>query len=68
MVPSSNTVTPFAATRFPIFPENALELNELAIKNGVTAVVDCGVAPGMGNIILGHYDRLFQIENFTKNF
>ena len=47
------------------FPENALELNELAIKNGVTAVVDCGVAPGMGNIILGHYDRLFQIENFT---
>lgn len=47
------------------FPENALELNELAIENGVTAVVDCGVAPGMGNIILGHYDKLFQIENFT---
>ncbi len=46
------------------FPENALELNELAIENGVTAVVDCGVAPGMGNIILGHYDKLFQIENF----
>ncbi|MGB5393322.1 MAG: saccharopine dehydrogenase C-terminal domain-containing protein, partial [Lutimonas sp.] len=35
------------------------------IENGVTAVVDCGVAPGMGNIILGHYDKLFQIENFT---
>ncbi|MGB5384975.1 MAG: saccharopine dehydrogenase C-terminal domain-containing protein [Lutimonas sp.] len=47
------------------FPENALELNQLAIENGVTAVVDCGVAPGMGNIILGHYDKLFQIENFT---
>jgi saccharopine dehydrogenase-like NADP-dependent oxidoreductase len=47
------------------FPENALELNDLAVKNGVTAVVDCGVAPGMGNIILGHYNELFQIENFT---
>ena len=35
------------------FPENALELNELAKRNNVTAIVDCGVAPGMGNVILG---------------
>lgn len=39
------------------FAENALELNELARKNGVTAVVDCGVAPGMSNMICGHEVR-----------
>ena len=27
------------------------ELNELAKKRGVTAVVDCGVAPGMSHIL-----------------
>ena len=35
------------------FSENALELDTLAKKNNVTAIVDCGVAPGMGNILLG---------------
>ena len=34
-------------------PEDFLELDELAKNKGVTAVADCGVAPGMGNIILG---------------
>ncbi len=37
------------------FPEDPFELNELAIRNKVTAVIDCGVAPGMGNIILGYH-------------
>lgn len=35
-------------------PENALELDELAKEHGVTAVVDCGVAPGMSNLMAGH--------------
>jgi lysine 6-dehydrogenase len=34
-------------------PENALELDALAKEKGVTAVVDCGVAPGMSNMISG---------------
>jgi len=34
-------------------PENALDHDELAKKNGVTAVVDCGVAPGMSNLLCG---------------
>lgn len=38
------------------FPENPLSLDALAKKNGVTAVVDCGVAPGLCNIIAGHHD------------
>ena len=46
------------------FPENALELNDLAKENNVTAIVDCGVAPGMGNIILGYHNELMNITNF----
>lgn len=35
------------------FAEDALELDDLAKAKGVTAVVDCGVAPGMSNMICG---------------
>jgi len=45
-------------------PENILELNDLAIKNGVTAFVDMGVAPGLDNIILGYYDSFLNVESF----
>jgi lysine 6-dehydrogenase len=41
------------------FPEDPFELDALAKKKNVTVVTDCGVAPGMGNIILGyHYKRM----------
>lgn len=46
------------------FPENCLELDEIAKANGVTALVDIGVAPGMDNIILGHYDSQWEISDF----
>ena len=46
------------------FPENALELNKLAKQNNVTAIVDCGVAPGMGNIILGYHNEQIKITDF----
>ena len=46
------------------FPENALELDDLAKENHVTAIVDCGVAPGMSNLILGYYNERMQITNF----
>jgi saccharopine dehydrogenase-like NADP-dependent oxidoreductase len=46
------------------FPENSLDLQDLALKMGVTAIVDCGVAPGMDNIILGHYDNLMELDHF----
>jgi saccharopine dehydrogenase-like NADP-dependent oxidoreductase len=46
------------------FPEDALLLNELAIENGVTAIVDCGVAPGMTNLVLGRYNEEMQVTNF----
>ena len=46
------------------FPEDALELDKLAKEKNVTAIVDCGVAPGMGNIILGYYNEKFKITHF----
>ena len=46
------------------FPENALELDQLAKKNDVTAIVDCGVAPGMSNLVLGYYNERMKITDF----
>ncbi len=46
------------------FPENSSELDALAKQNQVTAIVDCGVAPGMGNIILGYYNEQLNLTDF----
>jgi lysine 6-dehydrogenase len=46
------------------FPENVFELDELAKKHGVTAITDCGVAPGMDNIILGYYNSKMKLTDF----
>lgn len=46
------------------FSEDAHHLHQLAIENNVTAIVDCGVAPGMSNIILGRYNEEMQVSNF----
>jgi saccharopine dehydrogenase-like NADP-dependent oxidoreductase len=46
------------------FPENALQLDKLAKENNVTAIVDCGVAPGMSNLILGYHNQRMEIESF----
>ena len=46
------------------FPENAFELDDIAKKNNVTAIVDCGVAPGMSNLILGYHNARMHVESF----
>ena len=46
------------------FPEDPFLLNDLAVAKNVTVVTDCGVAPGMGNIILGYHDRKMKITNY----
>lgn len=38
------------------FPEDPMALDDLAKSRQVTAVVDCGVAPGLSNIIAGYVD------------
>lgn len=46
------------------FPEDAFLLDDLAKKHNVTVVLDCGVAPGMSNIILGYHHQKMKIENY----
>ena len=46
------------------FGEDPFELDELAKENNVTAIVDCGVAPGCSNIILGFHSSQMEIEEF----
>ncbi len=46
------------------FPENCFDLDHLAKKNNVFAVVDCGLAPGMDNIILGYLDTKMEVNKF----
>jgi lysine 6-dehydrogenase len=42
------------------FPEDPFELDKLAKQNNVTAVVDCGVAPGMSNLLAGHVNSVLD--------
>ena len=46
------------------YPENPFDLADLAIEKGVTAIVDCGVAPGMSNYLSGYaYGKLDKTES-----
>jgi lysine 6-dehydrogenase len=46
------------------FPEDPFLLDELAKEKGVTVVTDCGVAPGMGNIILGYHNKKMKVNRY----
>jgi saccharopine dehydrogenase-like NADP-dependent oxidoreductase len=46
------------------FPEDALQLDRLAKQRNVTAITDCGVAPGVSNFIIGRYNEEIKIESF----
>jgi len=46
------------------FPEDVLQLDELAKEKKITAITDMGVAPGMSNLILGRYNEEFIVTNF----
>ncbi len=46
------------------FPEDPFLLDELAKKNNVTVITDCGVAPGMGNIILAHHNLNMKVTSY----
>ncbi|HKL07635.1 MAG TPA: saccharopine dehydrogenase C-terminal domain-containing protein [Bacteroidales bacterium] len=45
-------------------PENVLSLDSMAKENNVTVIMDCGVAPGMPNIIAGYHHEQMTIESF----
>ncbi len=48
------------------FDEDCFELDALAKGQNLTAIVDCGIAPGCGNLILGdasrQWDRITRFE------
>jgi saccharopine dehydrogenase-like NADP-dependent oxidoreductase len=46
------------------FPEDALQLDKLAKQKEVTAITDCGVAPGLSNFIIGHNNEEMKIDSF----
>jgi lysine 6-dehydrogenase len=46
------------------FPEDPWPLHQLARDNDITVITDCGVAPGMGNIILGHHNSNMVVDSF----
>lgn len=48
------------------FGEDPFLLDDLAKSKGVTAVVDCGVAPGLCNIIAGYvYNLLDKVDRYV---
>ena len=53
-----------SAVDISFFPENPMDLDYLAKKNDVFAVVDCGVAPGMDNLLLGYHDKQMTVKSF----
>jgi lysine 6-dehydrogenase len=46
------------------FPEDPFGLDDAAKRKNVTVVTDCGVAPGMGNVILGYHNHRMKIQNY----
>ena len=46
------------------FPEDVLLLDKLAKQKNVTAITDCGVAPGVSNFIIGRYNQAMKIDSF----
>jgi len=43
-------------------PEDVSHLDSLAKENGVTVIMDCGVAPGMPNYIAGYHNGKMKID------
>jgi saccharopine dehydrogenase-like NADP-dependent oxidoreductase len=46
------------------FPEDALQLDKLAKQKEVIAIMDCGVAPGISNFIIGYHNEEMKITSF----
>ncbi len=52
------------AVDISFFPEDPLSLDEKAKMEGVSAIVDGGVAPGLDNLLLGYCDREMAVREF----
>lgn len=46
------------------FRQDPFELDQLAKQHNVTVIVDAGVSPGMGNIILGYHNAKMKVNSY----
>jgi lysine 6-dehydrogenase len=46
------------------FPEDAFQLDQKARDKNVTIVTDCGVAPGISNLVAGYHYKRMKIQNY----
>lgn len=47
------------------FADNPFELDEQSKRKNLTVVVDCGVCPGLSNIILGYYNKKLKLNSYS---
>ena len=64
-----NTVKASIEAKKPVvdisfMPEDFMLLNDMAIKNNVPVIADCGVAPGMPNLFLGYHNNNMEVTDF----
>lgn len=52
------------AVDISFLPEDYFHLNKLAQQKKITAIVDCGIAPGFSNMIAGYHHQRMMIDNF----
>jgi saccharopine dehydrogenase-like NADP-dependent oxidoreductase len=52
------------AVDISFFEEDPFRLDELAKAKGITAIMDCGIAPGCDNLILGYVEQ--QLDRVTR--
>jgi saccharopine dehydrogenase-like NADP-dependent oxidoreductase len=44
--------------------EDPFQLDSLAVEKNVTAIVDCGISPGLSNLVLGHHNEQMEINGY----
>ena len=49
---------------FSYSPEEPFQLDPIAIEKNVTAVVDCGISPGLSNLVLGYHNDRMKVRNY----
>jgi lysine 6-dehydrogenase len=56
------------AVDISFFPEDAFGLSATAEKAGVPCLVDCGIAPGLSNLVLGHHEEAMDETHSFRCF
>jgi saccharopine dehydrogenase-like NADP-dependent oxidoreductase len=45
-------------------PEDPFQLDQMAVEKNVTAVVDCGISPGLSNLVLGYHNQRAKVLGY----